>query len=135
MRERVISAAVIVPVVAIVFLLGVPWLTLGLAVLALLAAIEVLRLLAKTGLPVELLPAVVVAPVAVVGITWDGLSAGWVAAFLAAVLIVLAIDAFRRPVVDTGRLVYTPRHGRLGRGGRIECDGRRRSLPQERCSS
>jgi phosphatidate cytidylyltransferase len=102
MRERVISAAVIVPVVAIVFLLGMPWLALGLALLAGLAATEVVRLLARTGLPVAPLPAVVVAPIAVLGITWDGLTAGWVAAFIAAILIVLAIDAFRRPVVEDG---------------------------------
>src|SRR5688572_4207223 len=102
MRERVISAAVLVPVVAIVFLLGTPWLTLGIALLALLASVEVIRLLVRTGLPVGLLPAVAVAPIAVLGMTWDGLSAGWVAAFVAAVLIALAIDAFRRPVVEDG---------------------------------
>ena len=34
MRQRAISAAVLVPVVAIPFLLGNPWLTIGIAVLA-----------------------------------------------------------------------------------------------------
>ena len=34
MRERLISAAILVPVVVIVFLLGDPWLTLGIAALA-----------------------------------------------------------------------------------------------------
>jgi phosphatidate cytidylyltransferase len=102
MRERVLSAAVIVPVVAIVFLLGMPWLALGLAILAVLAALEVMRLLARTGLRVAPLPAVAVAPIAVLGITWEGLSAGWVAVFIAASVIVLAIDAFRRPAVEDG---------------------------------
>ena len=51
MRERLISAAVLVPVVVVVFLLGQPWLTLGLALLAGLAALEVARLLVGRGLP------------------------------------------------------------------------------------
>jgi phosphatidate cytidylyltransferase len=50
MRERLISAAVLVPVVVIVFLLGDPWLTLGIAALAGLAAIETCRLLRGAGL-------------------------------------------------------------------------------------
>ena len=43
MRERAISAAVIAAVVVVFFLLGQPWLTFGIAALALLAAVEVFR--------------------------------------------------------------------------------------------
>jgi phosphatidate cytidylyltransferase len=49
MRQRLISAAVLVPVVVIVFLLGQPWLTLAIAVLAAAAALEAGRLLRAAG--------------------------------------------------------------------------------------
>ena len=68
MRERAISAAVIAVVVIGVFLLGQPWLTIGIAVLATLAAMEVFRLLPLAGFPVQLLPGVVFPPLAVLGL-------------------------------------------------------------------
>jgi phosphatidate cytidylyltransferase len=102
MRERVISAAVIVPVVAIVFLLGMPWLALGLAVLALIAAGEALRLLALAGYRVNVLPGAVVAPLAVLGMALGARAILWSSVFVAAVAIVMAIDAFRRPDVREG---------------------------------
>ena len=67
MRQRLISAAVLVPVVVIVFLLGDPWITAGIALLAALAAIETTRLVRLAGFAAELWLAVVLAPVAVVG--------------------------------------------------------------------
>jgi phosphatidate cytidylyltransferase len=111
MRERAISAVVIA-----VFLLGQVWLTfvtIGLAVLALLAAREVFLLLPRAGFPVQLLPGVVVAPLAVLAMGWEDLAlvrdpqfAGWVAVFVAAIVVVLAIDAFRRPEVRDGFLSW-----------------------------
>src|SRR5262245_33933931 len=53
MRERLISAAVLVPVVVIVFLLGDPWLTLGIALLAGVAAVEASRLVRGAGLAAD----------------------------------------------------------------------------------
>ena len=50
MRTRLISAAVLVPVVVIVFLLGDPWLTFGIALLAGVAAWETARLMRAAGL-------------------------------------------------------------------------------------
>jgi len=106
MRERAISAAVIAAVVIIVFLLGQPWLTLGVVVLASLASLEAFRLLPLAGFPVEVLPGAVFAPLAVLAMGFLEPSAGWVAVFVAAVLIVLAIDAFRRPEVRDGFLAW-----------------------------
>ena len=52
MRQRLISAAVLVPVVVILFVLGPPWLTLGIALLAALAAYETAQLVrAPPGCP------------------------------------------------------------------------------------
>lgn len=50
MRQRLISAAVLVPVVVIVFVAGQPWLNLGIGLLALLAAWEASALVARAGL-------------------------------------------------------------------------------------
>ena len=49
MRQRVISAAVLVPVVVVLFLLGPPWLTFGIALLAALAAYETTQLVRAAG--------------------------------------------------------------------------------------
>lgn len=106
MRERAISAVVIAVVVIAVFLLGQPWLTLGIATLALLAAVEVFRLLPPAGFPVQLLPGVVFPPLAVLAMGWLEPAAGPVALYAAIVLVTLAIDAFRRPEVRDGFLVW-----------------------------
>jgi phosphatidate cytidylyltransferase len=105
-RERAISAAVIAVVVVVVFLLGQPWLTIGLALLALTAAVEVFHLLPRAGFPVALLPGVVAPPLAVLGLSWQEATAGWLAVFVALVLGVAAIDAFRRPEVRDGFLAW-----------------------------
>jgi phosphatidate cytidylyltransferase len=65
MRQRLISAAVLVPVVVIVFLAGDPWLTLGIAVLAGLAAYETSRLVRGAGLDSDVAFAIVIAAAAV----------------------------------------------------------------------
>jgi len=105
-RERTISAAVIAVVVIGVFLAGQPWLTIGIALLAALAAVEVFRLLPLAGFPVQLLPGVVFPPLAVLGLAWLDPRAGWIGLAVAAVLVVLAIDAFRRPDVRDGFLAW-----------------------------
>ena len=106
MRERAISAAVIALVVVVFFLLGQPWLTFGIAALSLLAAIEVFRLLPPAGFPVRPLPGVVLPPLLVLAMGLDVVDAGWLAIYVAAVLVVLAIDAFSRPEVRDGFLVW-----------------------------
>jgi CDP-diglyceride synthetase len=106
MRERAISAVVIAAVVIGVFLAGQPWLTIGIALLATLAGLEVFRLLPLTGFPVQLAPGVAFPPLAVLGLVWLEPRAGWVALAVAAVLVILAIDAFRRPDVRDGFLAW-----------------------------
>jgi phosphatidate cytidylyltransferase len=61
MRERLISAAVLVPVVVIVFLLGNPWWTFAIAALAGLAAYEASGLVRRAGFESETWLAVVFA--------------------------------------------------------------------------
>src|SRR3954465_7250555 len=70
MQQRLISAAVLVPVVVIVFLLGAPWLTFGVAVLAALAAYETALLMRKAGFNSSLVLPVIAAPTAVIGFAW-----------------------------------------------------------------
>lgn len=106
MQQRLLSALVMVPVVAGVFLLGMPWLGLGIAVLALIAASEAFRLLAGAGFPVRMLPGVVAPPLAVLGMAWAGAPLGAAAAFVAVVVVVAAIDAFRRPEPRDGFLAW-----------------------------
>ncbi|MFV2063292.1 MAG: phosphatidate cytidylyltransferase, partial [Chloroflexota bacterium] len=106
----------IAAVVVGVLVLGQLWLmfvTIGLAILALLAAREVFDLLPQAGFPVRLLPGVIAAPVAVLAMGWDApvvvqdaRLGGWIAVFVAAVVIVLAMDALRRPEVRDGFLSW-----------------------------
>jgi phosphatidate cytidylyltransferase len=67
MRQRLISAAVLVPVVVIIFLLGHPWILFGIALLAALAGFETAQLVRRAGLPANLALAVVAPPLAVYG--------------------------------------------------------------------
>ncbi len=106
MRERAISAVVIAVVVIGFFLAGQPWLTIGIAALSCLAATEVFRLLPPAGFPVRLLPGIVFPPLLTLAMGLDIVEVGWIAVYMAAVLIILAIDAFRRPEVRDGFLVW-----------------------------
>ncbi len=106
MRERAISAVVIAIIVIGFFLAGQPWLTFGIAALSFLAAIEIFRLLPPAGFPVRLLPGIVFPPLLTLAMGLDIVDVGWIAVYLAAVLIILAIDAFRRPEVRDGFLVW-----------------------------
>ncbi len=106
MRERAISAAVIAAVVIVFFLSGQPWLTFGIAVLAVLAAWEAFRMLPLAGFPVEPLPGIIFPPLLVLAMGLELLDAGWVSLYIALVLVVLAIDAFRRPEVRDGFLSW-----------------------------
>ncbi len=106
MRERAISAVVIAVVVIVFFLAGQPWLTFGIAALSLLAGIEVFRLLPPAGFPVTLLPGALLPPILVLIMGLDIADAGWLAVYVAAVLVVLAIDAFRRQEVRDGFLSW-----------------------------
>ena len=67
MRQRLISAAVLVPVVVVLFMLGDPWLTFGVAAAAGAAAYETSRLVTAAGLRSDAWFAGVAAVVAVVG--------------------------------------------------------------------
>ena len=106
MQQRLISAAVLVPVVVIAFLLGAPWLTFGIAILAAVAAYEAATLMTKTGLPATKWFAVVVTPLLVLGLAWlsgpivllPSLSLGYlfVAPAIASVIVLSAILAFRQ---------------------------------------
>jgi phosphatidate cytidylyltransferase len=67
MRQRLISASVLVPVAVGVFLLGQPWLTLALALLGGVAAYEAVQLVRRAGLDASAAFAIVVAVAAVAG--------------------------------------------------------------------
>jgi phosphatidate cytidylyltransferase len=94
-RERVVSAAVLVPVVVIFFLLGTPWLTIAVAVLALAAATETFRLLRAAGLPVSPGIGVIAAPLAVLGTLVPDPLGVLPIAFVVAVLVFAAVASFR----------------------------------------
>jgi phosphatidate cytidylyltransferase len=101
MRQRLISAAVLVPVVVIVFLVGEPLLSFGILILGALAALETADLVSRAGLPASkgLAVAGTVATVVVMSLAfvptttslWGPIAVG----FVALVLIVAAIFALR----------------------------------------
>jgi phosphatidate cytidylyltransferase len=108
MRQRLISAAVLVPVVVIVFLLGAPWLTIGLAVLSGFAAYEVAQLVRRAGLPSSLWMPVIAAPALVVAFAWvvgpERFATAWtiVAPGVALIILLAALLAFRQRDPATG---------------------------------
>jgi phosphatidate cytidylyltransferase len=71
MRTRLISAAVLVPVVVILFVIGDVWLALGIAVLSALVAYEAAQLFRRAGLPASRWVAVTWTPLAVFWIGWS----------------------------------------------------------------
>ena len=101
MRQRLIGAAVLVPTVVVLFVLGAPWLTLGIAVLAGIAAWETARLVQAAGMPASIWLPVVAAPVGVLGLAWavgpGGMTLGWliVAPWIAAIFVASAIVGLR----------------------------------------
>ncbi len=101
MRQRLIGAAVLVPVVVILFVAGPPWLTLGIALLAAVAAYETVALVRAAGLPSSRLIPVVWAPLAVLTMAWSveptfELQFALIAPGIGALLVVAAIAAFRQ---------------------------------------
>jgi phosphatidate cytidylyltransferase len=106
-RERVISAAVLVPVVVAVFLLGNPWLTAGIAALAVFAAYETSWLLRQAGQPVEPLVPMIAAPVAVLGTLPGVVPGALVVVLVPAVIVGAAIAGFRRLDTRQGFLVWS----------------------------
>ncbi len=102
MRTRLLSAAILVPVVAGVFLAGMPWLALGIAALAALAGMELVRLVRAAGLPVPAWPGVVVPPAVVLSVAWPEGPDVLPFLLLAAAIILAAMDAFRRPEIEDG---------------------------------
>lgn len=106
MQQRLISAAVLVPVVVVVFLAGQPWLTLGIAALAAAGGWEAARLLRGAGLPAERLLVVAAPPIAVLGLGLLALPEGAALAFVGAVLVVAGMAAFRHLEVRDGFLAW-----------------------------
>ena len=108
MRQRLLSAAVLVPVVIGLFVLGGPWLWLAIAGLAGLAAFEAARLLRGAGMPAEtwlavaLAAATVIALPSLVGPGGVEIGAELVAPAAALLLIVSALPALRHHDPATG---------------------------------
>jgi phosphatidate cytidylyltransferase len=95
MRTRAISAVLLVPVVAIPFLLGNPWLTFGIAILAALAGRETANLVRRAGLPADPGITILLPPIAVLATLFDrGIAAS--VAFASLVVGIAAVAAFRK---------------------------------------
>jgi phosphatidate cytidylyltransferase len=114
MRQRLISAAVLVPVVVVLFVLGDPWLTLGIALVAGLAAYEVSRLVTAAGLRADAWFAVPLTILAVFGIRVSHAGyffgepyVGDVLIFIALVVIVSGLIALRHHEPRAGFLAWT----------------------------
>jgi len=77
MRTRLISAAVLVPVVVAAFVVGPPLITLAILLLAPLAAFEVAQLVRRAGLPANTVVAVVLSPLVVLGLLFLAIPRGF----------------------------------------------------------
>lgn len=106
MQQRLISAAVLVPVVVVVFLAGQPWLTLGIAALAAAGGWEAARLLRSSGMPVVSAFVVVAPPIAVLGLGLLSVPEGAALAFVGGLLVVAGMLAFRHPDVREGFVAW-----------------------------
>ena len=115
MRERAISAAILVPVLLVVLALGGAVLALAIAIITAVAALELFRLLRAAGH--DSFPALgtVLALTIVVDAAFPDVLDG-------SGLLLSAIGI----VLDRGRRVHPP--GSAGRPGRLDCDGVRRVL-------
>lgn len=69
MRTRLISAAVLVPVVVVVFVAGNPWMAFAIALLAAWAGFEVAQLVRRAGLPANTVIAVATPPLVFLGLS------------------------------------------------------------------
>src|SRR3954453_4473780 len=96
MRTRAISAVLLVPVVAIPFLLGNPWLTFGIAILAALAGREAASLMRRGGRPADPGIPILLPPIAVLATLLNHTRAAMVG-FAALVIGIAAVAAFRKP--------------------------------------
>lgn len=116
MRQRLISAAVLVPVVVITFMFGDPWLSVGIALVAALAAYEVSRLVTAAGLRSDEWFAFGATAVAVFGIRVS--HAGFFAEpYLQDVLIFLAVAIMAAGLIALR--YHEPRTGFLAWAGNI----------------
>lgn len=105
MRQRAIGAALLVPFVAIAFVAGNPWLTIGVAALALLAATEAASLIRRAGLPAD--PGIVILlPAAAVLLTVFAETRAITLAAPALILVCAAVAAFRKSELRTGFLAW-----------------------------
>jgi phosphatidate cytidylyltransferase len=96
MRDRAISAAILVPIVVVAFLLGQPWLTVGVAALALLAGAEAARLLAAATYRPAFWVVTLAPPLATLAVGLNWITAAPFAILFALVPVITAIVAFRR---------------------------------------
>lgn len=108
MRQRLISAAVLVPVVVAVFVIGDPWLTLGIAALAALAGWETAELARKAGLIAQPAITALVAALAVITL-W-----AVVAATPAASAVHIAAGVFALAVAGGAAVLFAPWRNRSG---------------------
>ena len=123
MRTRAISAALLVPVVAIPFLLGNPWLTLGVAVLAALAGREAANLVRRAGLPADPGITILLPPLAVLATLAERTLAASMG-FAALVVGIAAVVSFRKPDLPRRVLLLGRRRVRraVGRPARLRAD-------------
>jgi phosphatidate cytidylyltransferase len=99
LRQRVISAALLVPPLVLVLILGEPWITLVISVVALLGAVEAFRLLRAAGQPVQVPVGILlaVALAVAIGATPLLLGAALLAVSFTVVLAALAAFGWKDP--------------------------------------
>ncbi len=96
MRQRAITAAILVPVLLVVLAIGGPLLAAGVAVVTALAALEVFRLLRSAGYPTFALLGTALALVVVLEAAFPTILDGSGLLFVAVGIVLVAVAAFSR---------------------------------------
>lgn len=106
LRQRAVGAALLVPPLLVVLVLGGPWIVAAVAVLIALGAIEVFRLLAAAGFPSLRALGVVLAVVAGIAIAAPSLVAEGPVVVVGAGLVLVAVGAFGLPDPRVGLVTW-----------------------------
>ena len=106
MQQRAVSALLFVPPLVVVLVLGMPWIALGLGILAALAAREVFRILGGAGLPSMSLLGIALATTFALEAGAPAELADKAALLLAVGVVLAAVGAFSRTEPRVGLLTW-----------------------------
>ena len=128
LRQRILSAAVFLPPLLLMLVLGEPWISIVVGLLALLASLEVFRLLRAAGHPVQMIVGAVSAVIVALLVASPAVSPSIALVVAPAVLIATALAAFARQdpregltawALTASGVIYVAQLGFVARAGQF----------------